>query len=35
MAEVQAGKPSACFDDRWGKGLLKPEEFIAIVYATV
>lgn len=35
LAEVQASKPSATFDTAWGKGMLTPDDFVAIVYNTV
>lgn len=35
LADVQAAKPSAPFDEAWGKGMLGPNDFIAIVYNTV
>jgi glyoxylase-like metal-dependent hydrolase (beta-lactamase superfamily II) len=35
LAEVQAAKPSATFDTAWGKGILTPDEFVAVVYNTV
>jgi len=34
LAEVQAAKPTASYDEKWGKGFLKPEEFVAIAYAS-
>ena len=34
LAEVQASRPSAEFDEAWGKGMLSPSDFIAIVYNT-
>src|SRR5262249_35081021 len=30
LAEVQAAKPTAAFDEAWGKGFLKPEQFVAV-----
>ena len=35
LAEVQAAKPTAAFDEKWGKGFLKPEQFAAIAYASL
>jgi glyoxylase-like metal-dependent hydrolase (beta-lactamase superfamily II) len=35
LADVQAAKPSAEFDAEWGKGMMGPNDFIAIVYNTV
>lgn len=35
LAEVQAAKPSATFDTAWGKGILTPDQFVAVVYNTV
>jgi hypothetical protein len=32
LAEVQAAKPTAAWDEKWGKGFLKPEQFVAIAY---
>ena len=33
LSEVQAAKPTQAFDGVWGKGFLKPEQFVAIAYA--
>jgi glyoxylase-like metal-dependent hydrolase (beta-lactamase superfamily II) len=35
LAQVQAAKPSAQFDAEWGKGMMKPDDFIALVYNTL
>jgi glyoxylase-like metal-dependent hydrolase (beta-lactamase superfamily II) len=35
LADVQAAKPSAAFDDAWGKGRMTPNDFIALVYNTL
>jgi len=35
LAQVQAVKPSAQFDATWGKGMMKPDDFIALVYNTL
>jgi len=35
LAEVQAAKPSAAFDEAWGKGMMGANDFVAIVYNTV
>jgi glyoxylase-like metal-dependent hydrolase (beta-lactamase superfamily II) len=32
LAEVQAAKPTAAWDEKWGGGFLKPEQFVAIAY---
>lgn len=32
MEEVVAAKPTGAFDDKWGKGLLSPDRFAALVY---
>ena len=32
-AEVVAAKPTAAYDAKWGGGFLKPEQFVALVYA--
>jgi cyclase len=34
LAEVQAGKPSAEFDETWGKGFMPAANFLALVYNT-
>ena len=34
LAEVQAAKPTADFDDPWGKGFMPAANFLAIVYNT-
>jgi cyclase len=35
LAEVQAAKPTAAYDETWGKGFLKPEQFVAVAYASL
>ena len=35
LAEVQAAKPSAEFDAAWGKGMMAPDAFVALVYNTL
>jgi hypothetical protein len=35
LAQVQAARPSAQFDAAWGKGMMKPDDFIALVYNSV
>jgi glyoxylase-like metal-dependent hydrolase (beta-lactamase superfamily II) len=35
LAEVQAAKPSAEFDASWGKGMMPPDDFVALVYNTL
>ncbi len=35
LAEVQAAKPSAEFDAVWGKGMMPPDNFVALVYNTL
>ena len=35
LAEVQGAKPSAAFDEAWGKGMMGANDFVAIVYNTV
>ena len=35
LAEVQAAKPTKAFDEKWGKGFLKPEQFVAVAYAAL
>ena len=35
LAEVQATKPTQAFDEKWGKGFLKPEQFVAVAYAAL
>jgi len=35
LADVQAAKPSAEFDELWGKGMLAPDAFVALVYNTL
>ena len=32
LAEVQAAKPTAKYDAKWGQGSMKPERFVEIVY---
>ena len=35
LAEVKAAKPSAAFDASWGKGMMAPDDFVALVYNTL
>jgi glyoxylase-like metal-dependent hydrolase (beta-lactamase superfamily II) len=35
LAQVQAAKPSAAFDAAWGKGMMPPDDFVALVYNTL
>jgi cyclase len=35
LAQVQAAKPSAEFDAAWGKGMMPPDDFVALVYNTL
>jgi glyoxylase-like metal-dependent hydrolase (beta-lactamase superfamily II) len=35
LADVQAAKPSAEFDAAWGKGMMAPDAFVALVYNTL
>ena len=35
LQDVLAAKPSAQFDDKWGKGFMKPDDFIGIVYESL
>ena len=35
LAEVQAAKPSGSFDAAWGKGMMPPGDFVALVYNTL
>jgi cyclase len=35
LADVQAAKPSAAFDAVWGKGMMVPDNFVALVYTTL
>lgn len=34
-ARVQAAKPTAPWDEVWGKGFLEPQVFTGIVYASL
>ncbi len=31
LAQIQASKPTAAFDATWGRGFVKPDQFVAIV----
>jgi hypothetical protein len=33
--ETAEAKPTAKFDETWGRGFLKPEPFVGIVYASL
>ena len=35
LAEAQSAKPSARFDEVWGKGMMNPDNFVALVYNTL
>ncbi len=35
LAQVQAAQPSAQFDGQWGKGMISPNDFVALVYNTL
>lgn len=35
LADVQAARPSAEYDETWGKGLMAPDAFLALVYGTL
>ena len=35
LAQTQAAKPSAEFDAAWGKGMMPPDDFVALVYNTL
>jgi cyclase len=35
LAQIQTAKPSAQFDAEWGKGMVAPNDFIALVYNTL
>jgi cyclase len=35
LTNVQAAKPSAEFDAAWGKGMMPPDDFVALVYNTL
>jgi cyclase len=35
VAEAQAAKPTAAYDAEWGSGFMKPDDFVALVYAAL
>jgi cyclase len=35
VADVQAAKPTAAYDTEWGQGFMKPDDFVALVFATM
>jgi cyclase len=35
LEQVQAAKPTAQFDEAWGKGFIPPNDFVALVYNTL
>jgi glyoxylase-like metal-dependent hydrolase (beta-lactamase superfamily II) len=35
LAETQAAKPTAEFDADWGRGMMQPDDFVALVYNTL
>ena len=34
-AQVLAAKPSAAWDEKWGKGFMKPDDFVSTVYESL
>jgi glyoxylase-like metal-dependent hydrolase (beta-lactamase superfamily II) len=35
LTQAQSAKPSAQFDAEWGKGMVAPSDFVALVYNTL
>ncbi len=35
VAQVLAAKPSAAWDEKWGKGFMKPDDFVTTVYESL
>jgi cyclase len=35
LAQVRTAKPTAQFDAQWGKGMMAPDDFVALVYNTL
>jgi len=35
LAQVVTAKPTAQFDAQWGKGMIPPDDFVALVYNTL
>ena len=35
LQQVISAKPLADYDDTWGKGFMKPEQFLTIVYSSL
>ncbi len=35
LDQVVAAKPTADFDAAWGKGSIKPDQFVGLVYSTL
>jgi hypothetical protein len=35
LDEVKAAEPTKDFDEKWGKGFMKPDIFLAIVYQSL
>ena len=35
LKEVVAAQPTREFDEVWGKGFLKPEQFVEVVYSSL
>jgi cyclase len=33
LEQVQAAQPCAAYDEKWGRGFVKPEQWIAVNYA--
>ena len=32
LEEIQAAKPTASFDEKWGNGSFTPERWVALIY---
>ena len=35
LAEIQASAPTKDFDEKWGKGFMKPDQFVSLVHASL
>jgi hypothetical protein len=35
LADIQASAPTKDYDAKWGGGFLKPDQFVALVHATL
>jgi hypothetical protein len=35
LAEVQKARPTALWDEKWGRGFIRPDVFVSLIYPGV